>query len=227
MRPAEGVDDEAFLRPLAHRLFQHLQRLVQMLAPLDPGVGEIVEHVRLVGRELQRLLEILLRRRPLLGALVRRCRGSRTAASLPARACPAGRSRRHRPSPPLRTSCWSAAAGPAAGRRRCRSCPRPSACAAWLRPRRTSPAGDRIPRSRAARAGGRSRSPAPGCRRRSPGRDDWPGDAGRRAPAPRCRAWDRGRARDASATSHRRYSRPPSAPWRPGCRRSRGPASGP
>ena len=69
VRPAEAVDDVAVGRPEVDRAPQHLERLVEIDALVDPGIAEIIEHQRLIGKEFQRLLEIRLGLRPLLGAL--------------------------------------------------------------------------------------------------------------------------------------------------------------
>ncbi len=68
--PAERVDDVAVVRPLLHGALDHVHALVQVHALVDPGIAEIIEHVRLIGEQLERLLEIGLRLRPLLRALV-------------------------------------------------------------------------------------------------------------------------------------------------------------
>src|SRR6476660_3451917 len=61
--PAEGVDDVTVVGALLDRALDHAHALV------DPGIAEIVEHMRLIGKELERRLEIGLGLRPLLGAL--------------------------------------------------------------------------------------------------------------------------------------------------------------
>src|SRR5262249_46642122 len=67
--PAEGVDDVAVVGALLDRALDHPHALVEIDALVDPRIAEIVEHVRLIRKELERLLEIGLRLRPLLGAL--------------------------------------------------------------------------------------------------------------------------------------------------------------
>src|SRR6516162_7427989 len=67
--PAEGVDDVTVVGTLLDRAFDHTHALVEVDALVDPRIAEIVEHVRLIGEELERRLEIGLRLRPLLGAL--------------------------------------------------------------------------------------------------------------------------------------------------------------
>src|SRR5262245_51134815 len=67
--PAQGVDDVAVVGALLDRALDHTHALVEIDALVDPRIAEIVEHVRLIGNELERRLEIGLRLRPLLGAL--------------------------------------------------------------------------------------------------------------------------------------------------------------
>ena len=71
MRPAEAVDDVAVFGPQLDRLLDHLEAAVEVLAAVDPGIAEIVEHQRLVGLQLERVLQIGLGARPLAGALER------------------------------------------------------------------------------------------------------------------------------------------------------------
>ena len=66
VRPAEAVDDVAVVRPQIDGAAQHLERLVEIDALVDPRIAEIIEHLRLVGIELERLLEVGFRLRPLL-----------------------------------------------------------------------------------------------------------------------------------------------------------------
>src|SRR5262249_10626308 len=68
-RPAERIDDIAVVGPLLDRAPDHAHALFEIDALVDPGIAEIVEHVRLVGKELERHLVIGLGPRPLLGAL--------------------------------------------------------------------------------------------------------------------------------------------------------------
>src|SRR5499427_2354062 len=67
--PAQRVDDVAVIGPLLDRSLDHAHALVEMDALVDPRITKIVEHVRLVGKQLQRPLEIGFRLRPLLAAL--------------------------------------------------------------------------------------------------------------------------------------------------------------
>src|SRR5262249_35973088 len=66
--PAEGVDDVTIVGARRDRALDHAHAGVEIDALVDPRIAEIVEHVRLIGKELERLLEIGLRARPLLGA---------------------------------------------------------------------------------------------------------------------------------------------------------------
>ncbi len=50
-RPAEAVDDIAVVGAQLDRALIILQRLGQVLALVDPGIAEIVQHHRLVGVE--------------------------------------------------------------------------------------------------------------------------------------------------------------------------------
>ena len=70
MRPAERVDDIAVVRPLLDRAADHLHAVVEIDALIDPGIAEIVQDMRLVGEQLERLLEIGFGVGPVLGALV-------------------------------------------------------------------------------------------------------------------------------------------------------------
>src|SRR5262245_41158604 len=67
--PTQGVDDIAIIRALLDRALDHAHTLVEIDALVDPRIAEVIEDVRLVRKELQRLLEIGLGLRPLLGAL--------------------------------------------------------------------------------------------------------------------------------------------------------------
>src|SRR2546428_12925555 len=67
--PAEGIDDVTVVGTLLDRAFDHAHAIVEMDALVDPRIAEIVEHVRLIGKELERRLEIALRLSPLLGGL--------------------------------------------------------------------------------------------------------------------------------------------------------------
>src|SRR5690606_16385168 len=68
--PAQAIDDVAILRPEVDRAPQHVEGAVIVLALLDPGIGEIVHHVRMLGLELQRLQEIRLGQLPTAAALM-------------------------------------------------------------------------------------------------------------------------------------------------------------
>ena len=50
--PAERVDDVAVVGPLLDGALDHVHALVEMDALVDPGIAEIVEHLRLVGIKL-------------------------------------------------------------------------------------------------------------------------------------------------------------------------------
>src|SRR5262249_35358797 len=67
--PAEGIDDVTGVGALLDRALDHAHAVVEIDALVDPGIAEIVEHVRLVAGELERLLEIGLALRALLSAL--------------------------------------------------------------------------------------------------------------------------------------------------------------
>src|SRR6267378_5979012 len=71
MRPAQAVDDVAVLWAQLDRLLDHLDALVEVFAAVDPGIAEIVQHQRLLGLQLERMLQILLGALPLPGALQR------------------------------------------------------------------------------------------------------------------------------------------------------------
>ena len=71
MRPAEAVDDVAVLRPQLDRLLDHLETALQILAAVDPGIAEIIEHQRLVGLQLEGVQQIGLGALPLARALER------------------------------------------------------------------------------------------------------------------------------------------------------------
>src|SRR5258708_12446933 len=58
--PAEGVDDVTVVGALLDRALDHAHALVEIDAPVDPRIAEIVEHVRLVWKHLNRLPEISL-----------------------------------------------------------------------------------------------------------------------------------------------------------------------
>ena len=47
--PAERVDDVAVVGALLDRALDHAHALVEVDALVDPGIAEIVQHVRLVG----------------------------------------------------------------------------------------------------------------------------------------------------------------------------------
>ena len=66
--PAQTVDNIAVGRAQLDRAAQHLEGLGQVQALVDPGIAKIIEHQRLVGKQLQRLAEISLRLRPALRA---------------------------------------------------------------------------------------------------------------------------------------------------------------
>ena len=121
MRPAEAVDDVAVLGPQLHRLLDHLQTALQLFAPVDPRIAEIVEHQRLVGLELERMLEIGLGQVPLARALVgdaaaviqrpvRRHAGRLRAAGSPRYRRSAASAKRFWPR--SRSPSWISAAGP-------------------------------------------------------------------------------------------------------------------
>src|SRR4029077_17596836 len=67
--PAERIDDIAVIGPLLDRALDHAHAFVEIQALIDPGIAEIVQHMRLVGIKLERLLEIGLGLAPLLRAL--------------------------------------------------------------------------------------------------------------------------------------------------------------
>src|SRR5438270_12000823 len=64
--PAERIDDIAVIRALLDRPLYHAHAVIEMGSLIDPGIAEIIEHVRLLGVELERLLQISFRFRPLL-----------------------------------------------------------------------------------------------------------------------------------------------------------------
>src|SRR5204862_77093 len=70
-RPAPAVDDVAVIGAQFDRLFDHLQPLVEIFAAIDPGIAEIIENQRLLGFQLQRMLQILFGALPLAGAFER------------------------------------------------------------------------------------------------------------------------------------------------------------
>src|SRR5437899_616863 len=71
MRPAQAVDDVAVLGPQLDGLLDHFEATLQILAAVDPGVAEIIEHQRLLRLELERMQEVGLGRLPLARALER------------------------------------------------------------------------------------------------------------------------------------------------------------
>ena len=68
--PAERVDDVAVVRPLLDGAADHVHAFVEIDALVDPGIAEVIEHQRLVRKQLERLLQIGFGLRPLLRALV-------------------------------------------------------------------------------------------------------------------------------------------------------------
>ncbi len=56
--PAQRIDDGAILRLRGDGLFDHRQRLIEVLAPFDQRIPQIVEHLRLAGVERERAAEI-------------------------------------------------------------------------------------------------------------------------------------------------------------------------
>ncbi len=68
--PAEGIDDVAVVGTLLDGALDHLHALVEVHALVDPGIAEIVQHVRLVGLQLERLLHVGFGLGPLLGAFL-------------------------------------------------------------------------------------------------------------------------------------------------------------
>ena len=89
--PAERVDDVAVVRPLLDGAADHLHAFVEIDALIDPGIAEIVQHMRLVGEQLQRLLQVGLGAAASSWRAHGRCRGNRIPASS---TCPAFRSGR-------------------------------------------------------------------------------------------------------------------------------------
>src|SRR6516165_7909122 len=71
MRPPQAVDDVTVLGPQLYRFLDHLQTALQILALVDPGISEIVEHQRLFGLEFEGMQEVSLRQLPLTGAFER------------------------------------------------------------------------------------------------------------------------------------------------------------
>src|SRR3546814_883823 len=63
-RPAQAVGDEAILGPQLGRAPHEPLRLLQIVAPVDPRIAEIVANERLVGAEFERLLQVGLRALP-------------------------------------------------------------------------------------------------------------------------------------------------------------------
>src|SRR5260370_10079696 len=54
--PAEGADDVTVVGALLDRALYHAHALVELDALADPVIADIVEHVRLVGEEIDGLL---------------------------------------------------------------------------------------------------------------------------------------------------------------------------
>ena len=50
--PAEGVDDVTIVGALLDRVLDHAHAVVEIDALVDPRIAEIVEHVRLIGKEI-------------------------------------------------------------------------------------------------------------------------------------------------------------------------------
>ena len=65
----------------ARRPADHVHAVVEIDALIDPGIAEIIQHLRLIGKKLQRLLQIGFRLRPLLASARSRCRGNRRSPS--------------------------------------------------------------------------------------------------------------------------------------------------
>ena len=71
INPAQAVRDIAVPRPEIDRPGDHFLGAVIMLAPVDPGIAEIVQHVGLVRHEIQRLQQVALGELPAARALER------------------------------------------------------------------------------------------------------------------------------------------------------------
>ena len=71
-RPADGIDDMRIVRSLRRQwpVSQIFARLRQILAHRQPAIGEVVQHIRLVGRKFQRAVEIGFRLVPFAIALI-------------------------------------------------------------------------------------------------------------------------------------------------------------
>ena len=67
--PAHRIGDGAVIGPQLGGALQHLHAGIEIEALVDPAIAEIVQHVGLLGRELERLLHVGFGPRPLLGAL--------------------------------------------------------------------------------------------------------------------------------------------------------------
>src|SRR5713101_5150811 len=68
--PAQRVHDVAVVGPLIDGALDHLHALVEIDALIDPRITEIVQHMRLLGLQIERLAHIGLGLAPLLGALL-------------------------------------------------------------------------------------------------------------------------------------------------------------
>src|SRR5882724_10750486 len=71
MGPTQAVDDITVLGSQLDGLLDHLEAAVQIFAPINPGIAEIVENQRLIGLEFERMQKIGLRRLPLARPLER------------------------------------------------------------------------------------------------------------------------------------------------------------
>src|SRR5262249_22597412 len=67
--PAQRIDDVTIISALLDRTLDHAHAFVEIDALIDPRIAEIVEHVRLIGKEIERPLEISLSPGPLFDAL--------------------------------------------------------------------------------------------------------------------------------------------------------------
>jgi hypothetical protein len=68
--PAERIHDVAVGGPEFDRALDEVEPLLEVHVHVDPGIAEIVQHLRVVGIELQRLLEVRLGALPFLQPLM-------------------------------------------------------------------------------------------------------------------------------------------------------------
>ena len=71
LRPSKTVDDIACIGLCRDGLLDHLKRRIELFTAIHQSIAHIVQHLKLIGRQLQGTIKITHRRRPISQPVMR------------------------------------------------------------------------------------------------------------------------------------------------------------